>query len=78
MELKKWFFEKPYGDDIRYVAFAETKEEALEIVNRYIYEDDEEYYDELEDYDIEEVPIKNPEKAYKGCYEKELCPWYDF
>ena len=73
MKLKKWCFLLNEYDRYDYVVFAETLEEALEIVNKEeFYGDDSQYYYTLDDYfDIEELQIYNPSKAYKGCYREE-------
>ena len=73
MKLKKWRFAKDFYS-YYYIVFAENINEGLEIINKGEEGDDIEYYDTLDDYDdIEELPIKNPSKAYKGYYLKE---WY--
>lgn len=65
MNLKKWVFTQGFYYTIEYVAFAETLKEAFDILKEVGFVDE---YESLDDYDIEERPIKNPEKAYKGCY----------
>lgn len=77
MNLKKWAFDFDIYDNEYVIVFAENLEEALDIVNHELWEY-EEFFETLDGYDIEELEIKNPEKAYKGCYIKEDNPWYDF
>ena len=75
MELKKWVFDYDCYDNEYVVVFAENLEEALKIVN--LEEWDNENECSLDDYYIFEQTIKEPSKAYKGCYVKESFAWYD-
>ena len=74
MELKKWSFDLDYRC---FIVFAENLEEALNIINREYWED-EELFTTFDDYDIEELEIQNPDKAYKGYYVKEDEFWYAY
>ena len=66
--LKKWSFDFDEYDGEEIIVFAENLEEALEIVNKSKWGSATRLYDELDDFDIEELEILQPEKAYKGCY----------
>lgn len=68
-KLKKWEFDFDIYDNEYVIVFAEDLEEALKIVNLELWEDENEC--SLDDYDIIEKEIKEPSKAYKGCYVKE-------
>lgn len=72
MELKKWLFQGEYPEDTNYIVFAENLKEALQIVNEEEWNEDIDCYYSLDDfYDIIELKILNPQKAYKGCYQVE-------
>ena len=64
--LKKWEFDFDIYDNEYVIVFAEDLEEALKIVNLELWDDENEC--SLDDYDITEKEIKEPSKAYKGCY----------
>ena len=68
-ELKKWEFDFDIYDNESIIVFAENLKEALKIVN--LEEWDNENECSLDDYYIYEREIKEPSKAYKGCYVKE-------
>lgn len=67
--LKKWEFDFDIYDNEYVIVFAENLKEALKIVNLELWDDENEC--SLDDYDISEQEIKEPSKAYKGCYVKE-------
>lgn len=68
-KLKKWEFDFDIYDNESIIVFAEDLKEALKIVNLELWDDENEC--SLDDYDITEKEIKEPSKAYKGCYVKE-------
>lgn len=68
-KLKKWEFDFDSYDNEYVIVFAENLKEALKIVNLELWDDENEC--SLDDYDITGLEIKEPSKAYKGCYIKE-------
>lgn len=70
--LKKWSFDFDEYDREEIIVFAENLKEALEIVNEEQWNGEKEMYEELDAYDIQELEILQPEKAYKGCYIREI------
>ena len=74
--MKKFRFEvvvEYYGGIGAIVVFEESQEKAEEFLKALLQEEDfagEEL--EFEDFDCEELPIKSPDKAYKGYYIEEM------